>query len=41
MKEDSFVVDLNHPFAGKYLEFDVEVVTVEPPDPECGPAASI
>ncbi len=27
-KEDSFVVDLNHPLAGKYLEFDVEVVSV-------------
>jgi FKBP-type peptidyl-prolyl cis-trans isomerase SlyD len=28
-KEDSFVVDLNHPLAGKYLEFDVQIVSIE------------
>lgn len=28
-KEDSFVVDLNHPLAGKYLEFDVRIVAIE------------
>ncbi len=31
-KDDSFVVDLNHPLAGKYLEFDVAVVSVEDED---------
>lgn len=31
-REDSFVIDLNHPLAGKYLEFEVEVVEVLPPE---------
>lgn len=35
-KEDSFVVDLNHPLAGKYLEFDVEIVSIEPPEDGVG-----
>jgi FKBP-type peptidyl-prolyl cis-trans isomerase 2 len=34
VKDDGFVVDLNHPFAGKYLEFEVEVVSIVPPDVE-------
>ncbi|MEJ2108399.1 MAG: peptidylprolyl isomerase, partial [Acidobacteriota bacterium] len=29
VKEDSIVIDLNHPLAGKDLKFDVKVVSIE------------
>jgi FKBP-type peptidyl-prolyl cis-trans isomerase 2 len=29
IKEDSIVIDLNHPLAGKDLKFDVKVVSIE------------
>lgn len=29
VKEESFVIDLNHPLAGKDLQFDVKVVSIE------------
>jgi len=29
VKEDSIIIDLNHPLAGKDLKFDVKVVTIE------------
>ena len=29
VKEDSIVIDLNHPLAGKDLKFDVKVLSVE------------
>ncbi len=31
IKDDTVVIDLNHPLAGKTLHFDVKVVEVEPP----------
>ena len=31
IKEDSVIIDLNHPLAGKTLVFDVKVLGVEPP----------
>ena len=35
-KDDSFVIDLNHPLAGKYLEFEVEIVAVSAPEADEG-----
>ncbi|HON00270.1 MAG TPA: peptidylprolyl isomerase [Acidobacteriota bacterium] len=35
-REESFVIDLNHPLAGKYLEFEVRVVDVAPPEENVG-----
>ncbi len=32
VRENGFLVDLNHPFAGKYLEFEVEIVSVTAPE---------
>jgi FKBP-type peptidyl-prolyl cis-trans isomerase SlyD len=37
IKDQTVVIDLNHPLAGKTLHFDVRVVGVEPPEAE-GPA---
>jgi FKBP-type peptidyl-prolyl cis-trans isomerase SlyD len=31
IKEDSVIIDLNHPLAGKTLVFDVKVLGIEPP----------
>lgn len=31
VREDTVVIDLNHPLAGKTLHFDVRVISVEPP----------
>jgi FKBP-type peptidyl-prolyl cis-trans isomerase SlyD len=31
IKQDTVVIDLNHPLAGKTLHFDVKVMDVEPP----------
>jgi FKBP-type peptidyl-prolyl cis-trans isomerase SlyD len=33
IKENTVVLDLNHPLAGKTLFFDVKVLGVEPPGP--------
>jgi FKBP-type peptidyl-prolyl cis-trans isomerase SlyD len=38
IKEETVVIDLNHPLAGKTLHFDVKVVGVEPPGAEAPPA---
>lgn len=32
--ETTAVVDMNHPLAGRSISFDLEVVSVDPPDPE-------
>jgi len=29
VKEESIVLDLNHPFAGKSLEFDIQIVSID------------
>jgi FKBP-type peptidyl-prolyl cis-trans isomerase 2 len=29
VREDSIIMDLNHPLAGKDLQFDIKVVSVE------------
>ncbi|MFH1725367.1 MAG: peptidylprolyl isomerase [Elusimicrobiota bacterium] len=31
VREDEIVIDLNHPLAGKTLQFDIEIVEVTPP----------
>jgi FKBP-type peptidyl-prolyl cis-trans isomerase SlyD len=33
VRENTVILDLNHPFAGKTLVFDVKVLAVEPPRP--------
>jgi FKBP-type peptidyl-prolyl cis-trans isomerase SlyD len=33
IKDKTVVIDLNHPFAGKTLYFDVKVLAVEAPKP--------
>jgi FKBP-type peptidyl-prolyl cis-trans isomerase SlyD len=33
IKDKTVVIDLNHPFAGKTLHFDVKVLAVEAPKP--------
>ena len=37
IKEETVVIDLNHPLAGKTLHFDVRVIGVEPPEADRPP----
>ncbi len=39
MKDSTVVLDLNHPLAGKTLNFDVKVTDIQPAPPEPPPAA--
>jgi FKBP-type peptidyl-prolyl cis-trans isomerase SlyD len=31
VKDDTVVLDFNHPLAGKTLKFDVKVIDIQPP----------